>query len=75
MANDTEITMTLERGLQVLSVFHAERIPLTNGELLRRTELPRSVVSRLTYPYPARVHPPRGKQLPVRTGCGHIRYR
>jgi DNA-binding IclR family transcriptional regulator len=40
--------MTLARGLEVLSAFHAERMPLTNGDLVRRTGLSRSVVSRLT---------------------------
>jgi DNA-binding IclR family transcriptional regulator len=48
MARNTEVTMTLERGLQVLRAFHAERIPLTNSELVGRTGLPRSVVSRFT---------------------------
>lgn len=41
-------TATLERGLQVLRAFRAERKPLTNAELMRRTGLPRSSVSRLT---------------------------
>ncbi|VWB87916.1 IclR family transcriptional regulator [Burkholderia lata] len=41
-------TMTLERGMQVLNAFHAERIALTNGDLVQRTGLSRSVVSRLT---------------------------
>lgn len=40
--------MTLERGLQVLRAFRAERAPLTNGELVRRTGLSKSTVSRLT---------------------------
>lgn len=43
-----QTTMTLERGLQVLSAFRAERTSLTNGDLVRRTGLSRSVVSRLT---------------------------
>jgi DNA-binding IclR family transcriptional regulator len=48
MPHPNEITMTLDRGLQVLRAFHAERQPLTNGELVARTGLSRSVVSRLT---------------------------
>lgn len=42
------VTLTLERGLQVLRAFRAERAPLTNAELVRRTGLSRSSVSRLT---------------------------
>ncbi|KVT58294.1 IclR family transcriptional regulator [Burkholderia ubonensis] len=42
------VTLTLDRGLQVLRAFHADRAPLTNGELASRTGLPRSVVSALT---------------------------
>lgn len=44
----TPITLTLERGLQVLRAFHADRAPLTNGDLARRTGLSRATVSRLT---------------------------
>ncbi|KVH67508.1 IclR family transcriptional regulator [Burkholderia ubonensis] len=42
------VTLTLDRGLQVLRAFHADRAPLTNGELASRTGLPRSAVSGLT---------------------------
>ncbi|KVL64802.1 IclR family transcriptional regulator [Burkholderia ubonensis] len=42
------VTLTLDRGLQVLRAFHADRAPLTNGELASRTALPRSAVSALT---------------------------
>ncbi|WP_256108635.1 IclR family transcriptional regulator [Burkholderia ubonensis] len=42
------VTLTLDRGLQVLRAFHADRAPLTNGELASRTALPRSAVSTLT---------------------------
>ncbi|WP_332451833.1 IclR family transcriptional regulator [Burkholderia ubonensis] len=42
------VTLTLDRGLQVLRAFHADRAPLTNGELASRTGLPRSAVSALT---------------------------
>lgn len=41
-------TMTLKRGLDLLRAFRAERTPLTNAELVRRTGLSRSSVSRLT---------------------------
>jgi DNA-binding IclR family transcriptional regulator len=46
--NATPVTLTLERGLQLLRAFHAERAPLTNGELANRTGMSRSAVSRLT---------------------------
>lgn len=48
MREGTQVTMTLERGLQVLRAFHAERVPLSNGELVRRTGLSKATVSRLT---------------------------
>ncbi|MGQ7937562.1 IclR family transcriptional regulator [Paraburkholderia sp. D1E] len=48
MSRPIQVTMTLDRGLQVLRAFHADRAPLTNGELAGRTGLSRSVVSRLT---------------------------
>ncbi|MCL1861130.1 MAG: IclR family transcriptional regulator [Proteobacteria bacterium] len=40
--------MTVERGLKVLRAFRSERASLTNAELVRRTGLPKAVVSRLT---------------------------
>jgi DNA-binding IclR family transcriptional regulator len=47
--NDTaKVTMTLERGLEVLRAFHAERTPLSNAELVRRTGHSKATVSRLT---------------------------
>jgi DNA-binding IclR family transcriptional regulator len=42
------VTLTLDRGLQILRAFHAERAPLNNGELAQRTGISRSAVSRLT---------------------------
>lgn len=47
-AESAGVTLTLERGLQVLRAFRGERAPLTNGELARRTGLSRPTVSRLT---------------------------
>lgn len=44
----SSMTVTLERGLRVLRAFRAERTPLTNVELVRRTGFSRSSVSRLT---------------------------
>ncbi|WP_061128087.1 IclR family transcriptional regulator [Caballeronia catudaia] len=41
------VTLTLDRGLQLLRAFHADRAPLTNGELAKRTGMSRSSVSRL----------------------------
>jgi DNA-binding IclR family transcriptional regulator len=40
--------ITVRRGLQVLRAFRSELAPLTNGELVRRTGLPKATVSRLT---------------------------
>ncbi|WP_025597758.1 IclR family transcriptional regulator [Burkholderia sp. WSM2230] len=48
MPRPPQVTLTLERGLQMLRAFHADRVPLTNGELASRTGLSRSAVSRLT---------------------------
>jgi DNA-binding IclR family transcriptional regulator len=48
MPRPPQVTLTLERGLQMLRAFHADRAPLTNGELASRTGLSRSAVSRLT---------------------------
>ena len=39
---------TIERGMQVLRAFRADRAPLTNAELVRRTGLSKATVSRLT---------------------------
>ncbi|MDR5825605.1 IclR family transcriptional regulator [Caballeronia sp. LZ043] len=44
----TPVTLTLDRGLQILRAFHAARAPLNNGELAQRTGMSRSAVSRLT---------------------------
>lgn len=44
----TPVTLTLDRGLQLLRAFHAERAPLTNGELANRTGMSKSAISRLT---------------------------
>ncbi|WP_322066475.1 IclR family transcriptional regulator [Burkholderia ubonensis] len=48
MSPSSPVTLPLDRGLQVLRAFHADRAPLTNGELASRTGLPRSAVSGLT---------------------------
>ncbi|KWK80134.1 IclR family transcriptional regulator [Burkholderia ubonensis] len=48
MSPSSSVTLPLDRGLQVLRAFHADRAPLTNGELASRTGLPRSAVSALT---------------------------
>lgn len=48
MSASSPVTLTLDRGLQVLRAFHADRAPLTNSELASRTGLPRSAVSGLT---------------------------
>ncbi|WP_369678970.1 IclR family transcriptional regulator [Burkholderia ubonensis] len=48
MSPSSPVTLTLDRGLQVLRAFHADRTPLTHGELASRTGLPRSAVSALT---------------------------
>ncbi|KWF02741.1 IclR family transcriptional regulator [Burkholderia ubonensis] len=48
MSPSSPVTLTLDRGLQVLRAFHADRTPLTHGELASRTGLLRSAVSALT---------------------------
>ncbi|MFT3721703.1 IclR family transcriptional regulator [Pseudorhodoferax sp.] len=48
MSSSSTVTTTLARGLQVLRAFRATRLPLTNAELVRRTGLSRSSVSRFT---------------------------
>ena len=40
--------LTVSRGLQVLRAFRGERNPLSNAEIVARTGLPKSTVSRLT---------------------------
>lgn len=47
-AESPDVTLTVERGLEVLRAFHAERTPLSNAELVRRTGLSKATVSRLT---------------------------
>ncbi|WP_260400336.1 helix-turn-helix domain-containing protein, partial [Burkholderia ubonensis] len=47
MSPSSPVTLPLDRGLQVLRAFHADRAPLTNGELASRTALPKSAVSGL----------------------------
>ncbi|CAG2153709.1 Pca regulon regulatory protein [Cupriavidus numazuensis] len=42
------VIQTLDRGLEVLRAFRAERTPMTNAELVRRTGLPKATVSRMT---------------------------
>ncbi|AKM44787.1 IclR family transcriptional regulator [Burkholderia contaminans] len=46
--SQTGVTLTVERGLEVLHAFRAVRAPLSNAELVRRTGLPKATVSRLT---------------------------
>lgn len=46
---DRHFVTALARGLELLSVFRAEDSILGNQELARRTALPKSTVSRLTY--------------------------
>ncbi|WP_321887751.1 IclR family transcriptional regulator [Paraburkholderia bannensis] len=48
MSHDMPVTLTLDRGLQVLRAFRANRTPLTDAELAQRTGLSRSAVLRLT---------------------------
>ncbi|MGO4333059.1 IclR family transcriptional regulator [Cupriavidus sp. 2TAF22] len=48
MPDPTGVTVTVEHGLQVLRAFRADRAPLTNVELVRRTGLSKATVSRLT---------------------------
>lgn len=48
MPEPAQVTLTLDRGLQLLRAFHAERAPLTNGELANRTGMSKSAISRLT---------------------------
>ena len=38
--------LTVSRGLQVLRAFRGERNPLSNAEIVARTGLPKSTVSR-----------------------------
>lgn len=40
------VTLTVERGLEVLHASRAARAPLSNAELVRRTGLPKATVSR-----------------------------
>jgi DNA-binding IclR family transcriptional regulator len=47
-ASDSSTLLTVERGLEVLRAFRSNRMPLSNGELVRRTGLPKATVSRLT---------------------------
>jgi DNA-binding IclR family transcriptional regulator len=48
MPEPPNVTLTLNRGLQLLRAFRAERVPLTNGELASRTGMSKSAISRLT---------------------------
>jgi DNA-binding IclR family transcriptional regulator len=40
--------LTVQRGMQVLRAFRANRMPLSNAEIVRRTALSKATVSRLT---------------------------
>jgi DNA-binding IclR family transcriptional regulator len=64
-ASDRHFVTALARGLQVLSVFRPQDRVLGNQELARRSTLPKSTVSRLTYTltrlgYLEQVHDARG---------------
>lgn len=45
---DSAVTQTLQRGLEVLGAFRADRKALSNTEIVRRTGLSKATVSRLT---------------------------
>lgn len=47
MSQDSPITLTLDRGLQVLRAFRADCTPLTDAELAQRTGLSRAAIQRL----------------------------
>lgn len=47
-ADSQDALLTVSRGLQVLRAFRGERSPLSNTEIVARTGLPKSTVSRLT---------------------------
>ncbi len=47
MPHDAPVTLTLDRGLQVLRAFRAHNASLCASELAQRTGLPRTVVARL----------------------------
>lgn len=47
MSHDAPVTLTLDRGLQVLRAFRANSAPLSDSELAQRTGLSRSAVVRL----------------------------
>ncbi len=49
LAIDRQFSMNLSRGLEVLRAFTPDEPVLGNSELVERTGLPRSTVSRLTY--------------------------
>ncbi|HDS1697833.1 IclR family transcriptional regulator [Pseudomonas putida] len=46
--DSADALLTVSRGLQVLRAFRGERAPLSNAEIVARTGLPKSTVSRLT---------------------------
>lgn len=48
MIADNDALLTVSRGLEVLRAFRGERSPLSNAEIVARTGLPKSTVSRLT---------------------------
>ncbi|MCO7515418.1 IclR family transcriptional regulator [Pseudomonas guariconensis] len=69
--------LTVNRGLQVLRAFRNERTPLSNAEIVARTGLPKSTVSRLTSTLLASGflrHAPGGRQFELglgSLGIGH----
>jgi len=58
MNDAVSVTMTVERGLDVLRAFRAERAPLSNAELVRRTGLSKATVSRSSDPRTSRRRAP-----------------
>ncbi|TEA77228.1 IclR family transcriptional regulator [Allopusillimonas ginsengisoli] len=69
--------LTVQRGMQVLRAFRSDRAPLSNAELVRRTGLPKSTISRLTTTLLTQGfirHVPGGREFelgPAPAGIGH----
>ncbi|PLC53984.1 IclR family transcriptional regulator [Pollutimonas nitritireducens] len=72
-----ETVLTVRRGMQVLRAFRSDRAPLSNAELVRRTGLPKSTISRLTTTLLNQGflrHVPGGREFelgPAPAGIGH----
>lgn len=68
---DARAVLTVQRGLEVLRAFRAERAPLSHSELVARTGLPKATVSRLTTTLMERGflrHVPGGRKFELATG-------